>query len=96
MLSEWSQSRGAIHAERRARGVCTYCGLQPRSTIREVCDGCFQRARLREKALRQRKLDDARKRQAAIDARRNRQCREVMIDGVTFIVTNSYDTESTR
>lgn len=94
MLSEWSQSHGQRIAERRARGLCTHCGIATARRGFDTCERCFRRIRDRDKASRVQRLAAAKQAQDAADDRRNRARREVVINGVVFIVMNSYDTES--
>lgn len=103
MNAEWAVSPQTLHEQRRAKRICTRCGEHPRMLARELCQRCHGLVVERDRYLRQRRIDEARKIAAEVEARRNRVRREVTIQVgwkknrpvmQTFIVMNSYGTES--
>lgn len=95
--------RGDLVSDRRARHVCLRCGVTPIIPPHINCPPCLQKIYDAVKRSRQRQLDEHRVLVAQREARRLRACREVTVQVgwkknrpimQTFIVTNSYSTES--
>ena len=80
---------GLKHA-RRVAGTCQRCGEHPRTDTSDLCRYCGARHYERDRRLRQRRIDEARRIREQQAARALRTKREVVIDGVTFIVQNDY------
>lgn len=86
--------RGDTVADRIREGRCVRCGQRPAEHGTQRCDPCHAHTRANDKRSRAARIEQARKFQAEVDARRLRVCREVVVEGVTFVVMNSYDTVS--
>lgn len=86
--------RGDTADDRRAKGMCPRCGRNPSTKSNLMCDGCQVRHREGERRTRQKNIDQHRALVAKQEERRLRACRELTVDGITFIVVNSYDTPS--
>ena len=88
MIPEWGIDRPTLQSQRRSANRCTQCGKHAPTKGRETCDGCHARSYLSLKSVRHRQLEEHRQRVAAVNERRNRTRREIVIDGTTFLVMN--------
>lgn len=81
--------RGDTAEERKRKGLCAQCGTRPRTGGCLTCNECRAANLRRAQYTRLKQREAHRKLQASIDAKRQREKREVVINGTTFIVQNS-------